>query len=365
MKGYKRGKFLEFELDDGKKVKYDLSTGDSIGIKGKPVKSVNHKMSGFSIPEVIESIDNENYRNFLYFVNKREKNISNFGTLLKKTKDYLKYEQYFSSGLKKINAKSHGFSDCPTGLVKICRENDILLTDGLIDVYTKYPDYVNLAFHMEYITLSLQDISDILCKHFFRYGFYYFTIFYLLDTYSYDFKHLMMYIDSICTFEAISYNTVLDTLRDCDNMMSRISPKFEKYPKHLLTTHQIVVRNYNRCKQEFDESLFKKRVNPDMEFSYKNYIIIYPKTTQDIKDEAAQQNNCVASYIDRVIDGVCDIVFLRDRYNPDKSIVTVEVRDNKVVQARRAYNADPSEEELFVLKRYEEYLNNMKIKKCV
>ena len=73
----------------------------------------------------------------------------------------------------------------------------------------------------------------------------------------------------------------------------------------------------------------------------------------------------MASYIDRVIDGVCDIVFLRDRYNPDKSIVTVEVRDNKVVQARRAYNADPSEEELFVLKRYEEYLNNMKIKKCV
>ena len=86
MKGYKRGKFLEFELDNGKKVKYDLSTGDSIGIKGKPVKSVNHKMSGFSIPEVIESIDNENYRNFLYFVNKREKNISNFGTLLKRQK---------------------------------------------------------------------------------------------------------------------------------------------------------------------------------------------------------------------------------------------------------------------------------------
>ena len=365
MKGYKRGKFLEFELDDGKKVKYDLSTGDSIGIKGKPVKSVNHKMSGFSIPEVIESIDNENYRNFLYFVNEQEKNISNFGTLLKKTKDYLKYEQYFSSGIKKIKTPLPDFSRCPNGLIKICRENDIRITNTLIRVYAEYPDYVNLAFHMEYITLSPSDIENILCKYSYINAASDTIVFYLLNTYSYDFKHIMMYVDSICTFEAISYNTVLETLLDCISMMSKISPKFEKYPKHLLTTHQIIVRNYNRFKQEFNESLFEKRVNPDMEFSYKNYIVVYPKTAQDIKDEAVQQNNCVASYIDRVIDGVCDIVFLRDKRYPDKSVVTVEVRDNKVVQARRAYNADPSEEELFVLKRYEEYLNNMKMKKCV
>ena len=37
MVGHKNGKYLEFLLDDGKTVKYDLSTGQSIGVNGKPV----------------------------------------------------------------------------------------------------------------------------------------------------------------------------------------------------------------------------------------------------------------------------------------------------------------------------------------
>lgn len=43
MTGKKEGKFLTFYLDDGSTIRYDLSTGEQIGVKGKPVKSVAYK----------------------------------------------------------------------------------------------------------------------------------------------------------------------------------------------------------------------------------------------------------------------------------------------------------------------------------
>ena len=70
MVGHKNGKYLEFLLDDGKTVKYDLSTGQSIGVRGKPVNSVCHKMKEYTVREVIDSIEDENYRNFLRYVNR-------------------------------------------------------------------------------------------------------------------------------------------------------------------------------------------------------------------------------------------------------------------------------------------------------
>lgn len=95
----------------------------------------------------------------------------------------------------------------------------------------------------------------------------------------------------------------------------------------------------------FMEELFKKRINKQYECSFGDYIFIYPKSTQDIKDEAASQNNCVASYIDKVIDGKCHILFLRKKNKPDESLVTIEVRNNHIVQARRRFNDDVTAED--------------------
>ena len=67
---------------------------------------------------------------------------------------------------------------------------------------------------------------------------------------------------------------------------------------------------------------------------------LYPNCTQDIKDEAVQQNNCVASYIDRVIDGECHIMFLRRVKEPNKSLVTIEIQNGRIVQALQRFN-DP------------------------
>ena len=68
--------------------------------------------------------------------------------------------------------------------------------------------------------------------------------------------------------------------------MKQISPKFDKYPRHFLTTHKIACRNYSRLKEQFDEEEFKKHINKNMEHTFGDYTFIYPESTQDIKDEA-------------------------------------------------------------------------------
>lgn len=81
---------------------------------------------------------------------------------------------------------------------------------------------------------------------------------------------------------------------------------------------------------------------------------MYPKQIQDIKDEAVQQHNCVASYIDRVINGECHIMFMRNKFSPSKSLVTLEVVDGRIVQARREFNRDLTASESEAVNQYNE-----------
>ena len=168
----------------------------------------------------------------------------------------------------------------------------------------------------------------------------------LMNDYNYQMQSLLTYIDNLMTYEALdSFSNVSRELCDYARMMSRISTKFEKYPKNFLTTHKIACRNYNRLKEQFIEEDFQKRMDPSLEYVYGNYKFIYPETTQDIKDEACMQGNCVASYIQRVINGDCHILFLRKKDDLEHSLVTIEVRNNKIVQAKGRFNRDVTAEE--------------------
>ena len=169
----------------------------------------------------------------------------------------------------------------------------------------------------------------------------------------------MLYIDYLKTYEAIeNLRYLLNELHDYAKMMSKISNKFDKYPRHFLTTHKIACRNYNRLKQEFEEEIFKKRINKEMEKTFGDYTFIYPQCTQDIKDEAVSQNNCVASYINSVINGECDILFLRHKDSPDKSLVTIEVRNGKIVQARQRFNYPCTKEQNEAIEQWNKWYSN-------
>ena len=163
------------------------------------------------------------------------------------------------------------------------------------------------------------------------------------------------------TYEALAINGLLDCWKDYLRMASKISEKYDKYPRNLLTTERIMVRSYERLMKEFDEREFASKVNPAYEWSDGRFVWRYPRSTQDIKDEAVQQNNCVASYINLVLEGKCHIVFMRDKASPDKSYITLEIRNNKVVQAKRAFNQDLDFMDRRSLAGYENYLKTLPV----
>ena len=75
------------------------------------------------------------------------------------------------------------------------------------------------------------------------------------------------------------------------------------------------------------------------------YIIVAPKTPKDMIDEGQMQSNCVASYIDRVANGHTMIFFMRLRKDPERSLVTIEVRDGRLVQVKARFNKTPTAEQ--------------------
>lgn len=87
-----------------------------------------------------------------------------------------------------------------------------------------------------------------------------------------------------------------------------------------------------------------------------NYII-YPATSiGDLVEESRQQKNCVRTYCERIANNECQIYFMRKKVDITKSFVTIEICDNKIVQARLKYNKLPSEDIYEILKKWERSL---------
>ena len=375
MKIYKEKQFLIFDFEDGRNVKYDFATKTAIGIKGKPVKSLQSQLSGLTIDQLCEYCEDEKYAKFLRFVKKSESThyeIWNIGTILKRIPHYSRFEQLFSAGIDDIiNTKWNGLTnfkysinDIPKSLLKICRKYPIKLSNDIVRFYKENPNAYCIAYKLDYISLSYDDIYKIWKTSENMYdenAKSYFNT--LVNDFGYNAKDLWLYIDRIKTFEAIEDMTFLiRELYDYADMMKRLSNKYDKYPRHFLTTHKIACRNYNRMKKEFSEELFRKRIRKEYECSFGDYVFIYPESTQDIKDEATMQNNCVASYIDKVIDGECHILFLRKRNKPKESLVTIEVRNNRIVQSKRRFNDDVTSEDQLAIDAFNRKFSNRKDK---
>lgn len=99
-------------------------------------------------------------------------------------------------------------------------------------------------------------------------------------------------------------------------------------------------RYYNwRYLQYFNDSRRK------YEYENDRYQMIIPKDVSDILKEAAHQHNCLYRYVWRVASGDTVILFMRDKVNSSKSLVTLEVKHNAIVQAYRAFNKLPNEQE--------------------
>lgn len=165
----------------------------------------------------------------------------------------------------------------------------------------------------------------------------------LINIFHYDFKRLIKYVFIDVRYQGLaSPRAALTILKDTNVIAKKIGVKLsEKYPKSLKLMHDILTMNYNSMVKESNKKAFDEMYEDwknKYEYHDDKFSIIAPKTPNDIVLEGSNQSNCVASYVDSVRDKKCVILFLRRTKMQEMSEVTLEIRGNKLVQAKSFAN---------------------------
>lgn len=217
-------------------------------------------------------------------------------------------------------------TDFVTFLYSICDKFSIDYVRLFLDIYKNSDSLVE-----PYITDYVEDNLKI------YYGWKRFDN--LLDNYNLDFKRLCTYLFQDLYSQGIPKidNRILELYEDTLNMQVNIYGKVkEKYPEHLKEFHDRVCLIFNLNQEYFKEQrvLKLKEHNKNLEFSNNKYTVFCAKTSQDLIEEGIRLHHCVGSYVNKVNRGDCSIFFLRKVDEPDISLITIEVIDDKILQVR-------------------------------
>lgn len=127
------------------------------------------------------------------------------------------------------------------------------------------------------------------------------------------------------------------------------------FPKDLKAEHDKLEAQYEiQNKKLINKAIVKRgKVLSINNYRTKKFMITPAPNLKALLDESKQQHNCVRTYAEDYASGMCDIYLMRDMKKQNKSLVTVEVKDNKVVQSRIKYNNSPTDEQQRFLEKWE------------
>lgn len=137
-----------------------------------------------------------------------------------------------------------------------------------------------------------------------------------------------------------------DYLRMCKKLDYDLKNRNIKYPKDIIQAHDKTMKIYEVKKDKIINKKINKRYKAILNNSFQNkrFIVFPAKNISELIDESNQQLNCVQDYGERIANGECDIYFMRLLENQKKSLVTIEVKNNHIVQKRIKGN-DPTTKE--------------------
>lgn len=224
------------------------------------------------------------------------------------------------------------------------KENIYMVWDSvnfLVEKYKNKPDIVNK------IILTASQINLHKLNNFIE-----------LFELNYNMKSLLQYLtESIYTYQGISdKNEGFQLLYDYVHMCQLMDVSFEKYPKSLKLRHDLASKNLkivlsDKEKREM-ELILNKEEYKQLTYEGKEYSVIQPISAQDIIEEGKSLHHCVGSYVDLVKNRKTMILFMRDKNNLNKSLITLEVRGNVLRQYAGSSDRIPNEKEMKFIKKY-------------
>lgn len=176
-----------------------------------------------------------------------------------------------------------------------------------------------------------------------------------------DLKEISCYmsLDKFITYarkyQNFDMSMYIDYLGFIKDLELDIQNKKYLFPNNLKQEHDKYEKQIEIHKSQILRRKIKKRYNnlKDNIYETKKYIIFPAKSVKELEDESKQQHNCVRTYAEKYSNGYCDIYFMRENDNIKKSLVTVEVKDNKIVQSRTKYNNDITNNQKKFLDKWE------------
>lgn len=384
---FRADKEIMFDLRDNTFYR-KLKTGELTEVKdGRPFFRNLHAS------DVANAFEDKAYADYIRSLMKANYTKTNIGSILEEIGRYAYLEGYFALGIKGVShyTNKRPVSDYPKEIVKFLLEGDIAINGSMfernlfdseertklftnvvryimdkykgdIPVYRQIFELLN-GYSVGQFEQLTKPITEALPP---KYHYYRTSTGVEAHThfgYGLDYKSLIDYLIKIDNTEASDWNHTLTTLKDYLTMsrdiewfkyfrrIKAVNPsaergmypclgynRVERYPSYLKVRHDIVNRNYQAIKTSYDEERFTEVVDTKFAYKGKGFGVYVPKSTQDIKDEGTSLNHCVASYIGKVLDGHTQILFLRT--SEDESLVTIEVRNDAIVQTRGANNRD-------------------------
>jgi hypothetical protein len=147
----------------------------------------------------------------------------------------------------------------------------------------------------------------------------------------------------------------LDYLKFAKELGLDLKNKKYVFPKKLKEQHDELEKQIKIKRNKEIQIKIKERYSELKKNIYANnkYIITPANSMNSLEDESIQQNNCIRTYAERYAKGGCDIYFLRQLKYPKKSLVTVEVINDKVVQSRTKNNNNTNTSQDKFIKKWE------------
>ena len=323
-----------------------------VGKKDRVIKYPNSFFKGMDGRVVASKIpSDDNFKKLVETIIRKESNCSNFGTFLIRLFDNIHLETYISAGVEFDYRITVGYDFFDKDVRTILNKHKFKYNETVASFFTNNHD---LGKSMLYFIKDETDFTNLFNEISRNMR----DINILVDTYKYDVKRLFEYCKErnwSSGRRTWGAKDLISFMCDYARMADVVFPNgFEKYPKDIVDHHDGVTKLYEKEKIKFDDIAFAKLIDEKMEYKTKEFCMIYPKSTGDIQSEGRLLSHCVSYYVPYVMNDSYTILFMSSNKAKDTPLVTVEIRNGRVTQARGRCNRSLSYEEKLFLTEYAE-----------
>jgi len=273
----------------------------------------------YSFSRIINSIDG--------YTSRREESLAKYiNKEATKPNEIINVPKYMLNYIKNLSLES-------SGLLNIRKIDEKFGADNVKNILDRFID--------EHGNTAITTFLNSYCTQFLD----------VVDNYNYEPKRLAEYICREVKLQQgiVSPSDALTLLRDYHRMLKMMQLDSEKYSKSLKKDHDIATMNYRINEDKYAKQAFQNIVNQktyqDLLFKDDKYIIVIPKEPGDLVAEGKNLSHCVASYVNDVTKEKCKIIFVRTIDKPDESLLTVEIRNEKIIQIKGFANRYAEDEE--------------------